>query len=1400
MISDLISARAAILWCLGFWIWTPPLLAQQSLERIDLPKKPLLHLDATHLAKQLGQLQPGSKVVETWSDRESPLLRFVSDIPDHSPKLHVGEGWASVRFDGVDDALRMLTPGVGLSAASIFMVVAPHQNQGDFRGFFATNAPAQRDYVSGINIDMGQGPSLQWEMINIEGRGFSGMQNLGRGAVKFPTLQVLEVRLDPEQKQVALWVNGQQTGLRPWTLEPIAVDQWTLGARFYTNGPGDQQVRGHSACDIAELIVFDSPLSLQESQALSGQLARKYKKLAEILPEQIKPSAEYDALVKIPNPPKVQMLQSGFEVHRIPLELTNINNVLYRQDEVLVTLGYNGDVHLLRDTDADGLEDQSAVFYKNQGALRGPIGMVLTKPDDPRGFGVFVSSKGKVSLLLDKDRDDRCDEEIVVADGWEEITQNVDAVGLAMGADGSLYFGLGAANYANAYLVDDQGNSKFDIRSDRGTIQKVSPDFSKRETICTGVRFPIGIAFGPEGELFCTDQEGATWLANGNPFDELLHIQTGKHYGFPPRHPKFNPTVIDQPSLMDYGPQHQSTCGLFFNPSSDRRSSESPKGFGPATWGGNAIVSGESRGKLWRTQIVKSQQGFVAQSQLIACLQELTIDSCVSADGDLVVACHSGPPDWGTGPAGIGSLYKIRSAESPVPRPVLAWRNAPGEISIAFDHPIDPIRWTDLTKSIRVEKGMYVRAGDRYENLAPPYAVVQAQQLASRKLLPITSVGLSPDLRTLIVGFPATDSNQHIAVSLPSTIETSTSSQSSLGNDSTRIVQRQEIEIDTAAHGIQAQWTPADSTAPSWSGWLPHFDLQVSKSLTVGSLQHDRLWELMQGAGRLNLSTRVDLRGIYRPKIQPGAKIDYRWPDEIVTLKLIARKSDGNDPLKFMIDLPENQSQANKIEPIAGHQGFEIQFAGVEESGPANLLSISLEKGPGSIELNASVFTQELVQECALPLVRFWMPWVSEQSKNSEEEISKLATVPQLEGGNWGVGRQLFLSEAVGCSKCHTQPGSGLDPKLGPDLSNMPSRDYASNLRDIIEPSHAINPEFIGHQIRLNDGSVLTGVLREQGGKWMVGDSQGRMHEISRGEIEQMEPSKLSVMPTGLLEKLNSSQIRDLMTYLMKSPPSMPLSGPIAAPAIRTAAEVAKVLEGSQPLPETLRKLSIVLVAGPKDHGPAEHDYPAWLMQWGQLLAAAPDVDVQVAWEFPADDQLEQADVLVFFQKGSWDDARSKAMDAFFARGKGAIYLHWAVNGSDRVTDFSKRIGLASWGGKIKYRHGPLELQVTNPTHPIMRNVPTLDLLDESYWLLTGDTNRIGLLATSLEDGQATPQLWTYEPGQGRVFVSIPGHYSWTFDDPVFRIVVMRALAWVSREPIDRFNELVPLGARMKRQ
>jgi type 1 glutamine amidotransferase len=57
--------------------------------------------------------------------------------------------------------------------------------------------------------------------------------------------------------------------------------------------------------------------------------------------------------------------------------------------------------------------------------------------------------------------------------------------------------------------------------------------------------------------------------------------------------------------------------------------------------------------------------------------------------------------------------------------------------------------------------------------------------------------------------------------------------------------------------------------------------------------------------------------------------------------------------------------------------------------------------------------------------------------------------------------------------------------------------------------------------------------------------------------------------------------------------------------------------------------------------------------------------------------------------------------------------------------------------------------------------------------------------------------LWARQTGKGRVFVSIPGHYTWTFDDPLFRLLLLRGIAWTAGESVDRFNELATLGARL---
>jgi hypothetical protein len=270
-------------------------------------------------------------------------------------------------------------------------------------------------------------------------------------------------------------------------------------------------------------------------------------------------------------------------------------------------------------------------------------------------------------------------------------------------------------------------------------------------------------------------------------------------------------------------------------------------------------------------------------------------------------------------------------------------------------------------------------------------------------------------------------------------------------------------------------------------------------------------------------------------------------------------------------------------------------------------------------------------------------------------------------------------------------------------------------------------------------------------------------------------------------------------------PAAMPRDHKEARPKPRAKAEVDAVLAGAPNPPEKARPIKIVLAAGKKDHGKGEHDYPAWQKAWAELFKQAKGVEVHTAWEWPTKEQFAAADAIVFYQHGDWTPERAADVDAFLARGGGLVYIHWAVDGrtAPGAEDFAKRIGLAAPNGNIKYRHGPLDLKFNaGAKHPISRNFAGMKFVDESYWRLLGALKKERVIATQEEDGADHPLFWTVEHGAddsgktpGRVFVSIPGHYSWTFDDPLFRVLILRGIAWTAREPVDRFNDLVWIGA-----
>src|SRR5207244_3759315 len=116
--------------------------------------------------------------------------------------------------------------------------------------------------------------------------------------------------------------------------------------------------------------------------------------------------------------------------------------------------------------------------------------------------GLYIASHGRVIRLREQPKG-KCQLE-TIASGWVPPTgkagSDLDSVGIAVDKSGDIFFGLGCDNWHEAYRVNKQTDkSDYNIHSERGTIQKLSPDWKQRESICTGLRFMVSLAFNAAG-------------------------------------------------------------------------------------------------------------------------------------------------------------------------------------------------------------------------------------------------------------------------------------------------------------------------------------------------------------------------------------------------------------------------------------------------------------------------------------------------------------------------------------------------------------------------------------------------------------------------------------------------------------------------------------------------------------------------------------------------------------------------------------------------------------------------------------------------------------------------------------------------------------------------------------
>jgi putative heme-binding domain-containing protein len=146
---------------------------------------------------------------------------------------------------------------------------------------------------------------------------------------------------------------------------------------------------------------------------------------------------------------------------------------------------------------------------------------------------------------------------------------------------------------------------------------------------------------------------------------------------------------------------------------------------------------------------------------------------------------------------------------------------------------------------------------------------------------------------------------------------------------------------------------------------------------------------------------------------------------------------------------------------------------------------------------------------------------------------------PIVESGikkNRDFDRGRILFGQAGCAACHRFGDEGAS--VGPDLTNLAGRFSARDvLESIIEPSKEISDQYGAIIIKKKDGDVVVGrVGNLNGDNLMVIENMfapGDFTQVKRPDIESIEPSKVSMMPEGLLNYFKQDEILDMMAYLL---------------------------------------------------------------------------------------------------------------------------------------------------------------------------------------------------------------------------------------------------------------------------
>jgi putative heme-binding domain-containing protein len=156
-----------------------------------------------------------------------------------------------------------------------------------------------------------------------------------------------------------------------------------------------------------------------------------------------------------------------------------------------------------------------------------------------------------------------------------------------------------------------------------------------------------------------------------------------------------------------------------------------------------------------------------------------------------------------------------------------------------------------------------------------------------------------------------------------------------------------------------------------------------------------------------------------------------------------------------------------------------------------------------------------------------------ESQAANEEQLEKIRLIEaEADEGNLDAGKLLFFSNRLACAGCHRISGKG--GAVGPDLSQIGKVRSTRHLAEaVLLPSATLANGFESYTLATHAGRTLTGLIRRESASAIhLVSTDGAEIRVPRGDIAEIQPSDVSIMPQGLDKQLTHEQLRDLVAFL----------------------------------------------------------------------------------------------------------------------------------------------------------------------------------------------------------------------------------------------------------------------------